>query len=549
VVVGGDRLPNPLAQWAPYGVHGPSRVLDTETFRWGDTSWHGSRLGPRSLIYELHVGTFTAEGTLGAAAQRLAYLADLGVSHVELLPLAAFDGDRGWGYDGVLLNAVHERYGGPAELAAFVDMAHRTGIAVILDVVHNHLGPSGNYWDRFGPFFTDQHHTPWGDAVNLDAAGSDDVRRILLDSALGWLRDYHLDGLRLDAVHELHDARASTFLEELSTEVDALSRELQRPLTLVAESDRNDPRIVTDREHGGIGLNAQWDDDVHHALHWLLTGEADGYYADFASGEALDHTLTHTFLHDGRFSTFRGRSHGRPVDPRLTPPERFVVALQTHDQIGNRASGDRLSQLVSLDRAAAGAALLFALPYVPMIFMGEEWAAKTPWLFFTGFEDDELGRAVTEGRRREFKAHGWEHAAVPDPQDPATWRRSVLDWSERDSRGGARMLAWYRQLAALRRGRVACAARPSVHWEGGACGRPGWCAVLMDDWLTCVNLTEDTPVTLEVSSASGCRVEAMWTGSSGISSTIDPGVPMLVLQPGESVVLSGVGRTCPAQEA
>jgi maltooligosyltrehalose trehalohydrolase len=442
----------------------------------------------------------------------------------------------------VLINAVHPAYGEPADLAAFVDMAHRTGIAVILDVVHNHLGPSGNNWDRFGPFFTDQHHTPWGKAVNLDGRGSDDVRRILLDSALAWLRDYHLDGLRLDAVHELHDSRATSFLEELATEVATLSLELQRPLTLVAESDRNDPRTVTDREHGGLGLSAQWDDDVHHALHWLLTGESNGYYADFASRDAVSHTVINTFLHDGRFSSFRGRTHGRRVDPCLTPPDRFVAALQNHDQIGNRARGERLSQLVSLDRAAAGAALLFALPYIPMLFMGEEWAAQTPWQFFSAFEDEALARSVTEGRRLEFAAHGWGADEVPDPQDPATFRASVLDWSEPGTQDGLRMLSWYRQLAGLRRTRRPATGRPSVHWDPTADSRPAWCALLVDDWATCVNLTDDTALTVTIIPAPGHRVciEASWSRAPDIVDMTDPDLHRLVLAPGSTVLISGV---------
>ncbi len=541
VLLDGERVPDPRARWAPAGVDGPSRVVDPAAFVWRDEGWPGAELGSRSLVYELHVGTFTREGTLTSAAQRLGHLADLGVSHVELLPLAAFDGDRGWGYDGVLIDAVHEAYGGPQGLVDFVDMAHRTGLAVILDVVHNHLGPSGNQWEKFGPFFTDLHHTPWGSAINLDAPGSDDVRRILLDSALGWLRDYHLDGLRLDAVHELHDTRATTFLEDLSREVAALSHEVRRPLCLVAESDRNDPLTVTDRAHGGLGLTAQWNDDVHHALHWLLTGEAGGYYADFASGSAVADTLRHTFLHNGRFSTFRGRSHGRPVDPRRTPSERFVVALQTHDQVGNRARGERLSMLTSVDRAAAGAALLFALPYVPMLFMGEEWGAQTHWCFFSSFHDPELARAVTEGRRTEFSSHGWAARDVPDPQDLRTFQSSVLDWSELDTDNGQRMLSWYRQLSTARRNRVPATEPPTFVWDTERPTQLSWCAVLADGWLTCTNLSGDASLTWEVTSdRHRMQVEAAWKDAPTINATGNPQRHTLTLGPGSTVVLSGV---------
>ncbi|MCC6832975.1 MAG: malto-oligosyltrehalose trehalohydrolase [Thermoleophilia bacterium] len=446
---GGDPLPDPRAVWLPDGVHAPAAAYDHAVFAWTDRGWRGRPLAG-GVVYELHLGTFTPEGTLDAAALRLPYLAGLGVTHVELLPVAAFDGDRGWGYDGVGVWAVHEPYGGPDALKRFVDRAHAEGLAVVLDVVHNHLGPSGNHLARFGPYFTGRHHTPWGEALNLDDDGSDEVRAWMTGNAVSWLRDFRLDGLRLDAVHALVDDRAVHVLEELSAAVDALAAAEGRPLALIAETDRNDPRTVTPREAGGLGIHAQWDDDVHHALHALLTGERQGYYVDFGSMTALATVLTGAFLHDGRWSTFRGRSHGRPVDRARTEGWRFVASLQTHDQVGNRALGDRLSHLAAPDRLRAGAMLLLTAPFTPMLFMGEEWAASTPWRYFTSFPDPDLGRAVSEGRGREFAEHGWD-GEVPDPQDEGTFAASVLRWDEVDEHDHAAMLEWYRSLIALRR--------------------------------------------------------------------------------------------------
>ncbi len=437
---------------------------------------------------------------------------------MELLPLAAFDGPRGWGYDGVAINAVHDGYGGPEALARFVDAAHARGLGVLLDVVHNHLGPSGNYWSRFGPFFTDAHSTPWGSAVNLDDHGSDDVRAILIDSVVGWLSDYHLDGLRLDAVHELRDNRAYPFLEELGDEVRALAGKLDRPLALVAESDRNDPATITAPAQGGLGMTAQWDDDVHHALHWLLTGETSGYYADFGSCDAVAHALERGFLHDGAWSSFRGRSHGRPIDWSTTDPWRLVVALQTHDQVGNRATGDRLVSLAGLDRAACGAALLLTLPFTPLLFMGEEWGASTPWCFFSSFPDEALSRAVTEGRRREFAQHGWDEASVPDPQDPQTHAGSVLRMQERLAGDHGRLLRWYRALIELRSRPdgpgIAFGGQPQTsagglhcEWEADDDGRPAWFSVVRPGWTTVVNLSEQV---VEVAVADDSEVELQW---------------------------------------
>jgi len=442
-----DELPDPRSRWQPDGVHARSAVYDDSAFEWIDAGWRGVPL-PGAVLYELHVGTFTPEGSFDAATKRLDHLVDLGVDAVELLPCNAFDGTRGWGYDGVDLFAVHQPYGGPDELKRFVDACHGRGLGVVMDVVYNHLGPAGNYLGRFGPYFTDTHSTPWGAAVNLDAPGSDEVRRFRLDNALMWLRDYHCDGLRLDAVHALRDDRAVHLLEELSREVEQLRVSDGRPLSLIAESDLNDPRLVRPVAAGGYGLDAQWCDDVHHALWAALSGERQGYYVDFGPLQVLGKALSSAFVHEGGFSTFRGRSHGRPATG--VPGYRFVTFLQDHDQIGNRAQGDRASATLSDGLLKVGAALLLLSPFSPMVFMGEEWGARTPWQFFSD-HSGELGEAVRTGRRAEFAAHGWSTDEVPDPQDPATFERSKLDWDEPATERGSMLLDWHRRLISIRR--------------------------------------------------------------------------------------------------
>jgi len=445
----GDLLADPRSPRQPDGPAGLSETYDHSAFSWTDTGWRGVPL-PGSVIYELHVGTFTTEGTFDAAIKRLDHLCDLGVDTIELMPVAAFPGERGWGYDGISLWAVHEPYGGPDGLKRFVDACHARRVGVMLDVVYNHVG-IGNRLADFGPYFTDAHVTPWGPAVNLDQPGSDEVRAFIIGSALMWLRDYHLDGLRLDAVHALADGRALHLLEELATEVEALSAHLGRELLLVAECDANDPRLVTSREAGGYGLTAQWSDDFHHALHAALTGERQGYYCDFGSLAALAKTWTGVFFHDGSWSEFRGRTHGRPVDVLRLPAHRFLAFLQDHDQVGNRAAGDRISASLSVDQLKVGAGLLLTAPFTPMLFMGEEWGARTVWQYFTDHPDPETGRTVAAGRQAEFARHGWRADGVPDPQDAATFARSKLDWTEPGAGVHAEVLAWYRTMIALRR--------------------------------------------------------------------------------------------------
>ncbi len=445
-----QELPDPRSAFQPHGVNGPSRIVDHGAFPWTDAQFHAKAF-QSAVIYELHVGTFTPEGTCDAAIEKLDYLRELGVTHVELLPFAEFPGSNGWGYDGVDLFAPHAAYGGPHGLKRFVDAAHGKDLAVIMDVVYNHFGPSGNYVGQFGPYFTDQHKTPWGDAVNLEDAGSFEVRRFFCDNALMWLRDYHMDGLRLDAVHAYIDRSAIHFMEQINTEVHALQAETGRPYMMIAESDLNDPRLVRSKEAHGYGFDTQWSDDFHHALVALLTGDRSGYYADFGDFADLGKALSEAFVYDGEFSEFRNRVHGRPVHD--LPGWHFCGYSQNHDQVGNRAKGERLVALTDASRAKIAAALTLLSPFLPMLFQGEEWAASTPFQYFTDHEDKELGRLVSEGRKKEFEAFGWDPDDIPDPQDAGTFEASKLKWEELQQPEHADMLRWYKQLIALRRSR------------------------------------------------------------------------------------------------
>ncbi len=441
-------LPDPRSPRQPDGVHARSQLWDPQRARWTDGDWSG-RPVEGAVIYELHVGTFTAAGTFDSAIEKLDHLVDLGIDFVELMPVNSFAGTRGWGYDGVLWYSVHEPYGGPDGLVRFVDACHARGLGVLIDAVFNHLGPSGNYLPRFGPYLSSGRN-PWGEGINVADAYSDEVRRYIIGCALRWMRDFHADGLRLDAVHALVDTTAIHILEELATETDWLSRQLGRPLSLVAESDLNDPRLVTDRERGGYGITAQWADDIHHAVHTAVSGERQGYYADFGSLATLAQTLRHGFFHAATYSSFRHRRHGRPLDTTAVPATRLVAYACTHDQVGNRALGDRPSQHLTGGQLAVKAALTIGSPYTAMIFMGEEWGASTPFQFFSSHPEPELAKATAEGRKAEFAEHGWDADDIPDPQDPQTFQRSKLDWDEVDSGEHARLHRAYRDLIALR---------------------------------------------------------------------------------------------------
>ena len=528
---GGPVRPDPRSAWQPEGVHGPSRVVDHTAFPWTDGRWRGVHL-PSSVVYELHVGTFTPDGTFDAAVRRLDHLVALGVDVVELMPVAQFPGSRGWGYDGVDLWAPHSAYGGPDGLKRLVDACHARGLGVVMDVVYNHLGPDGNHLGAFGPYFTERYVTPWGAAVNLDGAGSDEVRAFFVDNALMWLRDYHCDGLRLDAVHAIVDTSATHLLEQLAVAVEELGAATGWPRFLVAESDLNDPRVVRRRELGGYGMDAQWSDDLHHALHAVLTGEHDGYYADFGSVAQLATALERAFVHAGGYSPYRQRRHGR-LDPGLSG-HRFLGYSQNHDQVGNRALGERSSALVSTERLRVAATLVLTAPFVPMLFQGEEWGARTPFQYFTDHADPALGRAVSEGRRAEFESFGWKPDEVPDPQDPATFERSKLDWAELDREPHAGLLDWHRRLLALRRSvpalRDGRLDRVSCRYDEDA----GWLVMRRDPVTVAVNLgPEDVVVDLE-------SPGQLALASSGIQG---PSAGRLRLPPDSVAVLVAAGRT------
>lgn len=447
-VDGGPARPDPRSPWQPAGVHGPSRCVDHGAFPWSDAAftpvpWR------EAVVYELHIGTFSAAGTFEGAIEHLDHLVTLGATHVELMPVAAFPGQRGWGYDGVSPFAPHAPYGGPEGLKRLVDACHARGLAVLLDVVFNHLGPSGNYLAEFGPYFTTRHHTPWGWAINFDGEHSDEVRRYVIDVALSWISHYHVDGLRLDAVQTMVDTGALHILEELAAEVHHADEGLGRAVVVIAEGDLNDPRLVREPARGGYDLDAMWSDDFHHALHAALTGERSGYYVDFGPIASLAKALREGFVLDGRHSLYRRRRHGRSAQG--VDGSRLVAFTQNHDQVGNRARGERLSHLVGPEGAMVAAAVLLGSAQVPLLFQGEEWAASSPFLYFTDHEEPELASAVREGRRREFAELGYEPTDVPDPQAPETFQRSKLLWTERGQAPHAHVLGFYQALLALRR--------------------------------------------------------------------------------------------------
>ncbi|MBV8207855.1 MAG: malto-oligosyltrehalose trehalohydrolase [Acidobacteria bacterium] len=437
-------VPDPVSRFLPEGVHGPTEVMDPDAWEWHDSGWRGL---PRTeyIIYELHIGTFTPAGTFDATVDKLPYLKSLGITVIELMPVSAFPGERNWGYDGVSLYAVQAGYGGPAGLKRLVDAAHQAGLAVILDVVYNHFGNEGNYLRLFGPYFTDRYRTPWGDAVNYDQPGCEHVRRFIVENALYWIREYHLDGLRLDAVQTIHDDSPRHIVAEIRDEVEALAHNLGREVCMIAETDENDARY-TRPGSGGYGIDAVWSDDFHHAFHAFLTGENKGYYQDFGSPKQIARALNEGFVFQGEhFGFWNGPRGGSAAE--MTLPE-HVICLQNHDQVGNRATGERLNHLVPPARLYAPAAFLLLAPHTPLIFMGQEYDEPAPFQFFTSYSDPALQEAVRKGRREEFKDFGWEE--VPDPQDPATFRRSKLNWDlAMDAHNP--MAEWYRSLIALRK--------------------------------------------------------------------------------------------------
>ncbi|MFO7861513.1 MAG: malto-oligosyltrehalose trehalohydrolase [Desulfosalsimonas sp.] len=489
VVNNQNPVPDPRSMRQPKGIDGPSQTLDHSAFVWGDDGFQPRPLSS-AVIYELHVGTFSEQGTFDGVTGHLDHLLGLGVTHVEIMPVNGFSGSRGWGYDGVNLFAPHEAYGGPEGFKRLVNACHAKGLAVILDVVYNHLGPAGNYLDCFGPYFTDHYQSPWGRAVNLDGAESHEVRGFFCDNAAMWLRDYRVDGLRIDAVHGFFDLSAIHFLEDLRRTADQIQAQTGRHKILIAESDLNDPRTVRPAAAGGHGMDAQWSDDFHHALHAVLTGEQAGYYADFGKLSHIARALTRVFVYDNQFSAFRRRYHGRPVHG--LSGHRFLGYLQNHDQVGNRALGERLSRLVSPGCLKTGAALMLLSPFVPMLFQGEEWAASTPFQYFTDHSDPELGEAVKKGRCKEFAAFGWDPEQIPDPQASDTFARCVLKWDEKQTRPHAEILEWYRQLIALRKNLPDAADGRMDRVQATADDTAGWLVMTRGALTVACNLADQT---------------------------------------------------------
>ena len=521
----GRELPDPASRFQPEGVHGPSQLVDTGAFRWTDHNWKGREL-QGSVLYELHVGTYTREGTFDGLVPRLPHLAELGVTSIEVMPVAQFPGARNWGYDGVYEYAPQNSYGGPEGLQRLVDAIHAHGLAAILDVVYNHLGPEGNYLSAFAPYFTDRYRTPWGQALNFDGPGSNDVRRFFRENALYWFEDYHFDALRLDAVHGIFDFSAQHFLAELKGAADELSQKLGRPIQLIAESDLNDSRLLLDRAHGGYGLDAQWSDDFHHSVHTLLTNEKRGYYEDFSGIQPLASTLQDGWHYRGQYSPHRQRSHGNQ------PPEiarsRFVVYDQNHDQVGNRAAGDRLSTMVPFEALKLAAGVTLLSPFTPLIFMGEEYGETAPFQYFTSHGDPALVEAVRRGRREEFAAFGWEEA-VPDPQDEQTFVRSHLDHSLEQREPHKTLARFYQTLIRLRGELGIASASSHKVREVGDCQALLTYQTSSRDLAIVMNFAE-FPVSLNVPELDGNWASLLYSAEGSWSGLGDDSAPMSLPQ-------------------
>ena len=514
----GESRPDPAANLQPQDVHGPSQVVDHRTFTWNDAQWAGVPL-ESMIIYELHIGTFTPEGTFESAISRLQDLKELGVNAIEIMPVAQFPGDRNWGYDGVYPFAVQNSYGGPEGLKKLVDAAHQQGIAVVLDVVYNHFGPEGNYMSHFGPYFTETYRTPWGSAINFDDAYSDGVRNFFIQNALYWFRDYHIDALRLDAIHAIYDLGAKHFLLELAENVEHFSQEQGRKLYLIAESDLNDVRVIRPQELGGYNMDAQWSDDFHHSLHTLLTGDQIGYYEDFGKVEHFAKALQQSFVYDWEYAAHRKRYHGS--DPSDRPASQFVICSQNHDQVGNRMLGERLSDLATFEalKLAAGAVLLS--PYIPLLFMGEEYGEESPFLYFVSHSDPDLIQAVRQGRKAEFKAF---HAQgePPDPEGVETFERSKLKWEKRQEGKHKALLDLYQHLIRLRQSHPVLQQRDNKNLEASTTEKDQ--LLFLRRWseakqIFCMMNFNKADVTFEAALPSGSwqkildSADAKWMGS------------------------------------
>ena len=532
------RRPDPVSRCQPRGVHDVSEVIDPSAFVWTDGDWRGRRLEDL-IIYEVHTGTFSSEGTFAGIIERIPYLCELGITALEIMPVASFAGTRNWGYDGVALYAPHTSYGGPVGFKRMVDACHRAGLAVVLDVVYNHLGPEGNYLAEYGPYFTDRYRSPWGQAINFDGAGSDAVKRFFIDNALYWLTEYHVDALRLDAIHEILDFGAVHVLREMADAFHRQARLLGREAWLIAESDLNDPRVINPPAIGGHGIDAQWHDDFHHALHALLTDDRSGYFVDFGRVADLGKAISEGFVYDGRRSTYRGRRHGAPAI--RNPGRQFVAFNQNHDQIANADAGQRLSQLVPLDRQKLAAAILLCAPALPMLFMGEEFGASTPFNYFTSFTDPTLATAVSEGRRREYEPF-FRTRAFPEPQAPETFAGSRIDWAETSRTPHRELLALNRALIELRKSHPCLANCRKDLTEVHFSEDPRWMIVRRGDpsgleALLLCNLSDES-LTLTVSERMGRPALALYTADEafGPASAIMP--PSTLETPGALVEIA-----------
>jgi maltooligosyltrehalose trehalohydrolase len=525
--------PDPVSRHQPGGVHAPSRIVAADGFAWNDGGWRGV---PRAdlVIYELHVGTFSPEGTFAGVAARLPHLRELGVTAVELMPVAAFPGERNWGYDGVYLYAPHAAYGGPDGLKRLVDACHAHGLALILDVVYNHLGPEGNYLGDYGPYFTNRYRTPWGDALNFDGADSDQVRRFFVDNALHWLSEYHVDGLRLDAIQGIHDFSARPILREIADAFHAEAERLHRDAWLIAESDLNDPRVIRPKDVGGLGLDAQWSDDFHHALHAVVTGNRRGYFADFGRVADVGKAITASFVYDGQHAPHRRRRHGAPA--AADPGDRFVSFIQNHDQVANAYQGRRIAEVAGIARQKVAAVVLFSTPALPLLFQGEEWAEEAPFDYFTSHGDAALVEAVRKGRHEEYLHlldEGADIGTWADPQAEETFRRCKLRWDSIDRAPHADVLAFYRALIALRRALAPLrnGRKDLTRVDGDEVGR--WLTIRRGDpsgaaTFTCANLG-DTPARISLP-------EGQWRLAVATDPMAAPDGATLVLPPSTAAI-------------
>ncbi|MFW7381153.1 MAG: malto-oligosyltrehalose trehalohydrolase [Oligoflexus sp.] len=441
-------VPDPCSHFQPQGIDGPSELIDHSSFSWNDQNFTPPPW-QKAIIYELHVGTFTAGGQFVDIINKLDYLLELGVTHIELMPVTTFSGNYGWGYDSVFPFSPHAAYGRPEELKKLVDTCHQKGLAVILDVIYNHFGPNGNYFGSFAPYHTHRYQTPWGDAINYDDDYSDQVRQMVIKNVDMWLSDYHFDGLRLDAIHAIFDQSATHILEEINQHVKILDQKLNKTHFMIAESDLNDPKVIRPLEDWGYGFQAQWSDDYHHAIHSYLTGEQTGYYADFGRLSDISKALQKGFIYDGNHAKSRKRKHGRAL--HNCSPRQLITCIQNHDQVGNRARGERLSQILTPDQLKLAAGLNLLAPTTPLLFQGEEWGASSPFLYFTNHQDPELATAVREGRIREFVSFGWKKEDIPDPQEALNFDLSKLQWEEKEWDDHHEILSWYKKLLKLRK--------------------------------------------------------------------------------------------------